>query len=163
MENESKESIISEYNVEEVDDYLAIQSLQLLDEDYNLVATHKVYAINSSYVLNEMKDSHPPTENLEQHPIYMCQIDSHIKQRGIGLKLWKYGETVLYSRSSKPYYRLVKDISDNGWSRRHSPEFIEYLREQNINVEVVSEKYYENEDYNCLLLIGKDENSTQYT
>ena len=163
MEKENKESILSEYNVEEVTAPIAIQSLHLLDENNDIVATHKVYALNPFCINNEMEGGNPPIKELGPFPIYMCMIESYVNGRGIGLKLWKYGETVLYSRSSKPYYRLVKDISDNGWSRRHSPEFIEYLREQNINVEVVSEKYYENEDYNCLLLIGKDENSTQYT
>lgn len=162
MEKENKESILSEYNVEEVTAPIAILSLHLLDENNDIVATHKVYALNPFCINNEMEGSYPPFE-LGPYPIYMCMIESNINRRGIGLEFWKYGETVLHSRSSKPYYRLVKDISDNGWSRRHSPEFIEYLREQNINVEVVSEKYYENEDYNCLLLIGKDENSTQYT
>ncbi len=160
MENESKENIISEYNVEEVDDHIAIQSLQLLDEDYNIVATHKVYTINSFCINNEMEGSNPPLKDLGPYPKYMSIIESYIHRRGIGLEFWKYGETVLHSRSSKPYYRLVQDITPNGWSRRHLPEFIEYLEKQNINVEIVSEKDVEDNDYLCLLLIGKDEDFT---
>lgn len=162
MENESKESILSEYNVTEIEDDLAIQILQLLNRNNDIVATHEIYAINSFCIDNEMKGSYPPFE-LGPYPIYMCMIESNINGRGIGLKFWEYGEAVLYSRSSKPYYRLVQDLSDNGWTRRHLPEFIEYLQKQNINVTVISEKEGEGNNYSCLLLIGEDENFTQYT
>ena len=161
MEKENKESILSEYNVEEVTAPIAIQSLQLLDKNNSIIATHKVYALNSFCINNEMEGGNPPIKELGPFPIYMCMIESYVNGRGIGLKLWKYGETVLHSRSSKPYYRLVQDITDNGWSKRHLPEFIEHLRKQNINVEVVSEKEEEDDDYFCLLLIGKQEDSAK--
>ena len=79
MENESKESIISEYNVEEVTAPIAIQSLQLLDKNNSIVATHKVYALNSFCINNEMEGGNPPMIQPNMVLIFIIELIRIVK------------------------------------------------------------------------------------
>ncbi len=155
-----KENTISNYNIEEVDDQFAIHSLLLVGANSDAVATYNIYSLNSRYIGEYISGCNSPVE-IEPYPTYVGMIESHVNRIGIGLEFWKYGETTLYFKSEKPYYRIIQDITKNGWTKKYLPEVIEHLRDQGIKVDILLEDYNEKKQYFSLLLVGKQEDFTQ--
>lgn len=70
--------------------------------------------------------------------IYSGYILSNEPRNGIGTNLWMYAEQELYKRKDRSYYRLVSDGTENGWAKRTLPKVLNYLRDSNIAVSIVS-------------------------
>lgn len=129
------------------------QKLRVIDDKGHTVADHTIIPENEKDIA--FRNSMISCPQLEDTPytVYVGAIHSHIQ--GIGMSLWKYGELEFFLSQSRPYYRFIDDMSEDGWTQRRIPELLEYLESQNVPIKCIWEGKFLGERSAWIFLFGE--------
>lgn len=75
-------------------------------------------------------------ERIQGQEIYQGSIHSY--QKGLGRPVWKYGELTFILRK-KHAFRIIIDLSPEGWTPEVLPEVLDYLSSKGVNTEIIWE------------------------
>lgn len=146
---------IQGYRIEEQDIFSDGRILRVVDEEGNTIADHTIVPeskkeiafLNSRILCPQLEDT--------PYTVYVGAIHSFKTNMGIGTSLWKYGELEFFRSQSRPYYRFIDDMSENGWTQRRIPELLEYLESQNVPIKCIWEGKFLGERSAWIFLFGE--------
>lgn len=145
---------IQGYRIEKQDIFSDGRILRVIDDSGNTIADHIIIPESKKEIafLNSVISC--PQLNDHSYTLYVGAIHSYKPNIGIGTSLWKYGELEFFLSQSKPYYRFIDDMSENGWTQRRIPELLEYLESQNVPIKCIWEGKFLEERPAWIFLFG---------